>query len=268
MIKKAEQAIISETFIGHMRNLRDLSCLISVMEDKIAELSDRLGGICERLEISETASAAPEPKDLLPEPGKHVLPEHNAQIRNLSNIIAFPSNSRRTMPGAGSFTNPAGRRGYAPISGRPGSPLPPGIPDFRGALQRDGLILLAWDKRGTESGERYTAYWVTSTGTPRFYASKPLAFEEFPAAQPHHKSYAAEDGIEFYGQKAPEYIVHAAPELLISNPAHRELRSIHIDTLKREGSGVDFGYQYLLTRERKRLPPCGKNEGGDDQRVG
>jgi hypothetical protein len=136
----------------------------------------------------------------------------------------------------------------------PGNSLPSGISDFRPALQRDGLILLGWDKRFTETGERYTAYWVTSIGIPRFYASKPLLLADFPFAKPDHKSYAAEDGIEFYGQKAPAYIVHVAPDLMMSNSRHRELRTAHISTLKNLGSKVNFNYKYLLKTEKNRKP--------------
>ena len=139
-----------------------------------------------------------------------------------------------------------------PYDARPGVILPPEIPDFRPSLQRNGLLLLGWDKRKNEKGERYTAYWVTSTGTARFYASKQYREADFPHAEPDHKSYAAEDGIEFYGQESPDYIVHTAPELMMSNPMHGELRKAHIKALKKEGSGLDFKYSYLLTKERSR----------------
>ena len=134
----------------------------------------------------------------------------------------------------------------------PGLSLPAHIPDYRPLFQKDGLILLGWDKRITESGERFTAYWVTSTGTARFFASKPCEKENFPLAEPDHKSYAAEDGIEFYGQAAPVYIVHVAPELMMSNPRHGELRTTHINTLLKKGSDINFDYKYLLSREKKR----------------
>jgi len=139
-----------------------------------------------------------------------------------------------------------------PFLALPGLSLPSHIPDFRSCLQRDGLILLSWDKRLCEEGERFTAYWVTSTGQARFYASKLLSIDDFPMAIPDHKSYAAEDGIEFYGQEAPSYIVHAAPELMMSNPHHSSLRSVHVSRLKKNGSTVDFMYKYLLTKEKYR----------------
>ena len=157
---------------------------------------------------------------------------------------------------------------FLPILASPGLSLPEHIPDFRPSLQRDGLILLSWDKRITEKGDLYTAYWVTSVGTPRFYASKPLCLTDFFSARPDHKSYAAEDGIEFYGQEAPEYVVHVAPELMKSNPKHGELRRAHISQLKYQGSEVNFNHKYLLKTERKRtMLPKKNNKGGSRGRA-
>ena len=157
--------------------------------------------------------------------------------------------------------------GLTPILALPGIPLPANIPDYRIMLQRDGLILLAWDKRITETGDRYTAYWVTSVGIPRFYASKPLCITDFFNARPDHKSYAAEDGIEFYGQEAPECLVHVAPELMKSNPRHGELRSAHINKLKYQGNIVNFNYKYLLKTEKKRSLPSKKHKNGSHGRA-
>jgi len=165
----------------------------------------------------------------------------------ISNIIPFPTTYQPFR-----YSPPASQRSrvLTPFLAAPGKPIPPGIPDFRPLLQRDGLILLAWDKRETEMGGRYTAYWVTSAGVPRYYASKHLSLEDFSSARPDHKSYAAEDGIEFYGQDAPSYIVHVAPELMMSNPRHKELRPVHIKALRKMGSRVDFNYQYLLKNDK------------------
>ena len=172
-----------------------------------------------------------------------------------SNIIAFPV-SRLAADCGSEISKIKQTLASLPYLAAPGNVLPPGIPDFRTALQRDGLILLGWDKRFTETGERYTAYWVTSVGISRFYASSPFLLADFPFATPDHKSYAAEDGIEFYGQKAPAYIVHVAPDLMMSNPMHGELRTAHINMLKNMGSKVNFNYKYLLkTEKNKKLPP-------------
>ena len=176
-----------------------------------------------------------------------------------SNVIRFPSLDEFS---ATSYHFGRNTSGLTPILASPGISLPENMPDYRLMLQRDGLILLSWDKRNTERGERYTAYWVTSIGIPRFYASKPLNLLDFFSAWPDHKSYAAEDGIEFYGQEAPEYMVHVAPELMMSNPQHKVLRAAHINKLKRQGNMVNFNYKFLLKTEKKRTLPAKKQNNG------
>ena len=175
-------------------------------------------------------------------------------------IIPFRRSDHSRVAGLG-----GGSRALVPFLASPGQPLPPQLPDYRPVLQRDGLILLAWDTRSTEMGDLYTAYWVTSAGTPRFYASRSLPASDFSSARPDHKSYAAEDGIEFYGQEAPFYMVHVAPELMKSNPRHGELRPVHIKILKRQGSKVDFGHRYLLKTEKDPKLQS-RNQAGRDSR--
>ena len=204
---------------------------ISEMENRIAKLNDKLSKLEEKIEGQNS-------------------PESPCKI------LRFP------LPDKSGFRQPPGS--FAHLYALPGNQLPPEIPDFRPFLQRDGLILLGWNKTSTEIGERFTAYWVTSSGLPRYFASKPFPQDKFIFAKPHHKSYAAEDGIEFYGQPPPVYIIHVAPELLKSNPQHDELRFAHIKILKDMGSNVDFNYRYLLTAEKKNRssltgrenPPC------------
>ena len=207
--------------------------------------------------------------------------DKDALAQSLSNIIAFPlraSPAAASDPRSGRPGRPGGNERrftetrFPPgcLSAMPGKALPDGFTDYRPLLQRDGLILLSWDKRITEMGERYTAYWVTSAGISRFYASRALASEDFPAARPDHKSYAAEDGIEFYGQEAPVYVAHVAPELMMNNPRHGELRLTHIQTLKDQGSTVDFTYKYLLKTEKgkNRDTSCKKTKGINQHQAG
>jgi len=141
-----------------------------------------------------------------------------------------------------------------PINGRIGELLPSFIPDFRNDLQRDGLILLSWDKRINENGEKFTAYWVTSTGIYRYFASAQLDIKDFPEALPNHKSYAAEDGIDFFGQPKPHYIVHIIPELMMGNRGIIDIRPEYIKILKETGIKIDFDFKYLLTKEKKKFP--------------
>jgi len=217
-----------------LKSLQDLADELSRLENKISRMSvssnQNANSVIENFspvfEQSGFESAASVKSNIIPFSGSHVYEiSHTKQYLSSLSYLAAP-----------------------------GSSLPVGISDFRPVLQRDGLILLGWDKRFNETGECYTAYWVTSAGIPRFYASKPLLLTDFPFANPDHKSYAAEDGIEFYGQKAPAYIVHVAPDLMMSNPRHRELRAAHISMLKNLGSKVNFNYKYLLKNEKKPKP--------------
>jgi hypothetical protein len=169
--------------------------------------------------------------------------------KQYSNIIPFPKTMVKT---ASVMRNKQGSHPFLiPILGQPEKRLPESVPDFRPLLQRDGLILLSWDKRTSELGERYTAYWVTSAGTCRYYASKAMDRRSFAEAEPDHKSYAAEDGIEFYGQTNPCYVVHVAPELMMSNQTHLEQRPEHIKKLRALGVKTNFEYKFLLNHTKK-----------------
>jgi hypothetical protein len=168
-----------------------------------------------------------------------------------SNIIPFPGPLTKAVP--------VKNHRYKllpfliPIAGQPDKSLPAAIPDFRPLLQRDGLILLSWDNRISELGERYTAYWVTSAGPCRYYASRALNRRDFALANPDHKSYAAEDGIEYYGQTSPSYVVHVAPELMMNSPVHIKQRPEHIKKLRDMGNKADFEYRFLLSNSRNRI---------------
>jgi len=246
-----ELSEITAAFKDHVSTLKNLA-------DQVAQLGGRI------VKVSSKFCIAGRDSDVTEKQIPNIkLPGINSVTSNLPNIIPFPPNyqsvSQRPITSTG--RSAADFSVYQkeesvlpPFIAPPGISLPAGITDFRPLLQRNGLILLAWDKRRTEKGARFTAYWVTSAGIPRFYASKLFSSEDFPSARPHRKSYAAEDGIEFYGQDAPVYIVHVAPELMKSNPHHSELRKVHIDSLKKEGSEVDFNYRYLLKNDKKAAP--------------
>ena len=257
-----------------------IPCEVSVNSADIMELLDDLQDLAEqgaalgeqikkitctlcKFGLDTKGLEIPFPKSDFSEPANFIFPPKKETCRpadSPSKIIPFPRLITRDSDSA--HLPCKSSPGLTPILALPGIPLPASIPDYRIMLQRDGLILLAWDKRLTETGERYTAYWVTSIGIPRFYASKPLCGIDFFYARPDHKSYAAEDGIEFYGQEAPEYLVHVAPELMMNNPRHGELRSAHINKLKHLGNKVNYNYKYLLKTEKKRaLPPKKHNTG-------
>jgi hypothetical protein len=246
---------INTVFLDYVRDLKDQ---VSLVKYRVTEMANKLDKIDEGMNTLEeimTDLSADEDIDvsLLPPPD-----------RKDSNIILFPGGNRASLQRDSQIFDSIPRRSVQVSSGKlvhaaPGTPLSEDIADYRHLLQRDGLILLAWDKRMTEMGERYTAYWVTSVAIPRFYASKAHPAESFFMARPNHKSYAAEDGIEFFGQQPPDLIVHVAPDLMMGNPRHGELRKAHIEILRQLGSAVDFDYKYLLTTDKKRNPPLGKS---------
>jgi hypothetical protein len=149
------------------------------------------------------------------------------------------------------------------ILARPGEKIPEPIPDFRPLLYRDGLILLSWDKKLCMNGTFYTAYWVTSSGILRYYASPPLNIDDFNTAIPNRKSYAAEDGVDYYGDPSPVYLVYVAPELMMSSREKIKQRPGHIKKLKSLGISVDFDYSYLLKTERNKKIPFLRPVNGD-----
>ena len=282
---------LSEIKIGLMDQMQDLAGQVSQLGSRISKINHKLNKFDSDLEILEkfsansvirhgnnTRSAENEGAGFLVKDREH-KPMTEAQFSSgfnisrhrSSNIIPFPESvmvsNRNTKKNTPEYRK-SKFLALAPFLAIPGMPLPSNIPDYRPHLQRDGLILLAWDKRETEKGVYYTAYWVTSTGIPRFYASKPLSTKDFFGARPHHKSYAAEDGIEFYGEDAPFYIVHVAPDLMKSNPTHGELRADHIKLLESQGIKVDFNYKYLLKTEKKRNPPVRKSKDEGDHLAG
>jgi hypothetical protein len=154
------------------------------------------------------------------------------------------------------------------ILARPGEKMLDPVPDFRPQLNRDGLILLSWDKKLCPTGAVYTAYWVTSSGVLRYYASPALFIEDFVSATPIRKSYAAEDGVDFYGDPSPLYMVYVAPELMMSSRDKVAQRPEHIKKLKSLGISVDFNYSYLLKTERNRKISFQRPVNGDGSRRG
>ena len=234
---------ITSELMDHTLSLQGIAGHESHLGDGITTMTDKLRKI--RLDLKKLEGVSAD------SPAK--MPDNRAFA---SKIIPFPvPNALAAYRGSQNtrlYLNRNERFQASLLLAMPGESLPLGFFDFRPLLQRDGLILLAWDMRMTERGDRYTAYWVTSVGVSRYYASKPYSPEDFASARPNHKSYAAEDGIEFYGQDAPDYLVHVAPELLMSNPLHSELRQAHIEKLKYLGSGVDYNYKFLLKTEKSR----------------
>ena len=272
----------SEAYAELVCQVKYLTDQIYLLRKRITDITDRLSDLDKNLGMLEKGNTPKSGADTAG-PGNDMVTAVSSNHRNTEDRVyaanTFVKKSyHKKDTNIISFTGPllskpsnmenGNAKGTEPYIAEPGKPISPDIFDYRPMLQRDGLILLGWDKRFTEKGEFYTAYWVTSAGVPRYYASRLHAKNDFQLAQPHHKSYAAEDGIEYYGQKAPSYIVHAAPELMMSNPKHKELREVHINTLKKHGFRTDFSFKFLLTKEKqlritKRKPAvCSEKHSG------
>ena len=264
------QAIMAE-LIDNLQNMQSMAIQVSLLGHRITKMADDSNNFDN---ITGTANTRSSENMIpvfsaLPKNGRPLSESKNPFIARPPNIIPFPGRDRFSTQNITANLNTAQQENFfRPFLAKPGMSLPPNIPDYRPLLQRDGLILLAWDMHITEAGNRYTAYWVTSTGVLRFYASKSYSSVDFPLARPDHKSYAAEDGIEFYGQNPPVYLVHVAPDLFMSNPKHKELRKEHIKTLVSLGVNVDFNYKYLLKTEKNRKLRTKRTINENDNRAG
>jgi hypothetical protein len=152
------------------------------------------------------------------------------------------------------------------ITARPGEPVPPGIPDFRKALQRDGLILVSYSRlfypqyRYAESRKKiWAAYWVCSLGRAFFYCGTFKTEKEAAFVMPDEV-----DGDNYRdsrqdikrGQWRVPYMVHVAPDLFgINLSSLPRGRPEHIAKLRGLGYTTNFEAAFSLSelknRERK-----------------
>jgi hypothetical protein len=96
-----------------------------------------------------------------------------------------------------------------------GSPLPECYPDFREALQRNGLLLILWEKLIGKEGTFYDVLWAKSSGGKRNTSwSGNVREEEIPYVMP--------DDHTDYAYHAPKlkiaYTVNVAPESVLHGP--------------------------------------------------
>jgi hypothetical protein len=127
-----------------------------------------------------------------------------------------------------------------------GSPLPDCYPDFREALQRDGLLLILWEKRIGKEGTFYNVLWAKSCGGRRCTAwSGNIREEEIPYVMP--------DDNTDYSYNSPKlktvYTVKVAPEDVLHGPIS-ELPK-YVQSLKDFGIKVDFEYNFNFTAEKR-----------------
>jgi len=124
----------------------------------------------------------------------------------------------------------------------PDEPMPEGYPDYRPLLQRDGLILWAWEIYD----DRTRIIWLLSNRTMRKYETTindEIDNELLSTVCPEEK-YGIYDR---WGRNSiPDYIFYTAPPELSVNT-----RTAFIKRLKTVGVSSNFDYEYSLGRQRQ-----------------
>ena len=119
----------------------------------------------------------------------------------------------------------------------PGEPLPEKCPDYRPLLQRDGLILWAWEI----SGDDIRIIWLTSNGAMRRYQATFDDEGDLATARPEERY----DDDRWGHRKTPDFIIYAAPPGLTVN-----MRKAFIAKLKAAGVSVNFDYEFSLGKQK------------------
>jgi len=123
----------------------------------------------------------------------------------------------------------------------PDEPMPEGYADYRPLLQRDGLILWAWEIYEN----KMKIIWLLSNRTMRKYETTiydEIDNELLLAVCPEGKY-----NVDHWGHNTvPDYIFYAAPANLTMNT-----RKAFIAKLKASGVSVNFDYEYSLGRQRQ-----------------
>jgi len=122
----------------------------------------------------------------------------------------------------------------------PDEPMPEGYPDYRPLLQRDGLILWAW-----EIYKDYTRIiWLLSNRTMRKYQTR--IYDEIDSELLSTVCPDEQYNVDHWGHRVPDYIFYAAPPGLSVNT-----RTAFIKRLKTVGVSSNFDYEYSLGRQRQ-----------------
>jgi hypothetical protein len=128
-----------------------------------------------------------------------------------------------------------------------GEAMPEGVADFREALQRDGLILIKWEKYDLKEGVFFNVLWAKSNGNRRLTQwSGAVREEELPYTSP-----ADYDRFDYcLHDKNPVYIVNVAPEAVLAGPPQEYLD--YIQFLKDYGLKIDFDYNFNWALEKRK----------------
>jgi hypothetical protein len=135
---------------------------------------------------------------------------------------------------------------YAPY----GETLPEGIEDFREVLQRDGLVLICYQKLINREGTFFDVLWAQSGTRIRCTNWSGAIREEcIPYVMPL-------DGIEdnykyrdFYKTLKTVYTVNVAPENALNGPLPGFFA--YVQSLKDAGIKNDFDYNFIFAAEKR-----------------
>jgi hypothetical protein len=175
--------------------------------------------------------------------GGGYLPEPSSK----SKTIIFPTTYTSPAKHLGDFENEEEESlKETVIEASYGSPFPDCYPDFREALQRDGLLLVLWEKRIGKEGTFYNVLWAKSCGRKRYTAwSGNIREEEIPYVMPGDNT--------DYSYREPKlktvYTVKVAPENVLHGPISELTK--YVQSLKDFGIKVDFEYNFIFAAEKR-----------------
>ena len=120
----------------------------------------------------------------------------------------------------------------------PWQTLPEGYADYRPLLQRDGLILFAWEIWG----DLIKVVWITANRGMYKYQAWADNEQELKTICPKRKY---NKGCYPYSGVGPSFIIYAAPVGLTS-----DTKSAFIAKLRENGASVNFDYNFTLGKQK------------------
>ena len=134
---------------------------------------------------------------------------------------------------------------YAPY----GEPLPEGVQDFREALQRDGLVLICYQKLVSREGTFFDVLWAQSGTRIRCTNwSGAVREENIPYVIPLDVTVDHEYR-EFRKKLKTVYTVNVAPENILKGPVADFFA--YVQSLKDAGMKNDFEYVFIFAAEKR-----------------
>jgi len=135
---------------------------------------------------------------------------------------------------------------YAPY----GQALPEGIPDFREALQRDGLILICYQKLTSHEGTFYDVLWAQSGTKIRCTNWSGAIREEcIPYVMPLDGIIDGYKNRDLRHSLKIAYTVNVAPENVLNGPLSCFFE--YVQSLKDAGMKNNFDYVFIFAAEKR-----------------